>query len=376
MPAINPISTTKNNNNDINKNITNNTTYVLLTGGTGYIGSHVLKSLLQSSYYVIILDNLSNSSVESINRVGELTNLKDNFQFYEGDIRDENLLTEIFDKHSIESVIHCAGLKSVGESTESPLMYHDCNVKGTICLLNVMERFGCKNLIFSSSATVYGTSPSPVSEDSQTGIGISNPYGNSKFLVEQFLQDLAKSSSHPKNKEKKPWNFISLRYFNPIGADESGRIGEDPNDIPNNLMPFLSQVCVGRRQFLTIFGDDYDTIDGTGVRDYIHVTDLAEGHLAALTKLNNSSGGFKAYNLGTGKGVSVFQIVKAMEKQVGKKIPYKIGKRRPGDLATLHCDPILANKELNWATKKTIDDCCRDAWLWQSLNPNGYEDPK
>jgi len=353
--------------------------YILLTGGCGYIGSHILKCLLESSHLVIVLDNLSNSSEESLKRVERMTGKVNKVIFIKGDIRDKTLLINVFEKYPIRSVIHCAGLKSVGQSNEKPIEYHDCNVNGTLCLLDIMDKYDVKKLIFSSSATVYGNAPTPLTEKSQTGIGITNPYGRSKYLVEEILKDCVKSSVFGSNMNKLPWNIIVLRYFNPIGADSSGQIGEDPNDIPNNLMPYISQVCIQKRPYLTIFGDNYDTIDGTGVRDYIHVSDLASGHLAALRKLDSLSQSdspkpeINFYNLGTGNGYSVLQIVQSMEKQIGKKIPYKIGKRRSGDLGEVYCSPNLANEELNWKCEKTIDDCCRDAWKWKYVNPNGYK---
>jgi UDP-glucose 4-epimerase len=334
---------------------------ILVTGGAGYIGSHTVLQLLESGQKVIVLDNLCNASAEGLKRVEELTGKKT--IFIEGDIRDEVLLGQLFSDHSVDSVIHFAGLKAVGESVEKPLMYYQNNVYGTLDLCEAMQKHGVKNLVFSSSATVYGDPVSlPLKEDMPTGQP-TNPYGQSKLMVELILRDLYQSDSQ--------WNIAILRYFNPAGAHPSGRIGEDPNGIPNNLMPFITQVATGKRAQLSVFGDDYDTPDGTGVRDYIHVEDLAAGHLKALAKLEKNVG-LVTYNLGTGQGYSVLDMVKEFEKQSGKAVPYQIVPRRAGDVASCYADPALASNELDWEAKKGLDAMCRDSWNWQSNNPDGY----
>jgi UDP-glucose 4-epimerase len=334
---------------------------ILVTGGAGYIGSHTVLQLLESGQKVIVLDNLCNASAEGLKRVEELTGKKT--IFIEGDIRDEVLLGQLFSDHSVDSVIHFAGLKAVGESVEKPLMYYQNNVYGTLVLCEAMQKHGVKNLVFSSSATVYGDPVSlPLKEDMPTGQP-TNPYGQSKLMVELILRDLYQSDSQ--------WNIAILRYFNPAGAHPSGRIGEDPNGIPNNLMPFITQVATGKRAQLSVFGDDYDTPDGTGVRDYIHGEDLAAGHLKALAKLEKNVG-LVTYNLGTGQGYSVLDMVKEFEKQSGKAVPYQIVPRRAGDVASCYADPALASNELDWEAKKGLDAMCRDSWNWQSNNPDGY----
>lgn len=337
---------------------------ILITGGAGYIGSHTLVALSEVGYDFVVYDNLSNSSKESIRRVEKIINKSISFE--EGDVRDKELLKEVFKKYNIDSVIHFAGLKAVGESIEKPLEYYDNNVVGTIKLLEVMKEFNCKKIVFSSSATVYGNPISnPIKENFPVG-GTINPYGTSKYMCEGILKDLYVSDNS--------FKIVILRYFNPVGAHESGTIGENPNGIPNNLMPFISQVAVRKRECLNIFGADYDTHDGTGVRDYIHVVDLALGHLKAIDYLNS-----KEYikpliiNLGTGIGYSVLDMVKSFEKASNKKIPYKIINRRTGDIATCYADPSFAKKILNWEAKKTIEDMCIDTWRWQSNNPNGYQ---
>ncbi|MGD8105563.1 UDP-glucose 4-epimerase GalE [Pantoea sp. FN0302] len=334
---------------------------ILVTGGAGYIGSHTVLALLQRGDDVVVMDNLSNASRESINRVEKLAGKK--ATFVEGDILDRACLRDIFASNSISAVIHFAGLKAVGESTRKPLEYYENNVSGTVVLLEEMRNANIYNFIFSSSATVYGANaPVPYVETTPIG-GTTSPYGTSKLMVEQIMQDYAKADSQ--------FKAIALRYFNPVGAHESGEIGEDPNGIPNNLLPYIAQVAIGRLDKLGIFGADYPTEDGTGVRDYIHVVDLAEGHLKALDHLEQLQG-YKAYNLGAGKGYSVMEMVKAFEKASGKPVPFDIKPRRDGDLAAFWADATLADKELNWRVTRGIDEMMRDTWNWQSKNPNGY----
>ena len=336
---------------------------ILVTGGAGYIGSHTLVSLHEAGFGFVVYDNLSNSSKTALDRVSKIIGKKVIFE--EGDIRDTERLGDIFSRYHIDSVIHFAGLKAVGESVQKPLEYYDNNVAGTIKLLEVMKEFGCKKMVFSSSATVYGEPENmPVSEEVQTGVGITNPYGRSKYFIEEILKDLFNSDDS--------WKIAILRYFNPVGAHKSGLIGEDPNGIPNNLMPYISQVAVGKLEYLNILGDDYDTVDGTGIRDYIHVVDLANAHVKALEYLQKNKG-LLITNIGTGKGYSVLEMVKAYEKASGKKIPYKIVKRRAGDIAKCYADPSFANKTLNWKATKDINEMCQDSWNWQNKNPNGYD---
>ncbi len=334
---------------------------VLLTGGTGYIGSHTCVQLLDAGAEVVIIDNLSNSKEIVVERIEQITGKKP--YFMQGDILDAAFLDQVFTRHQIDAVVHFAGLKAVGESVAKPLLYYHNNVAGSISLCQAMARHQVKNLVFSSSATVYGDPASvPIREDFPTG-ATTNPYGRSKHMIEQILCDLHRSDP--------TWNIALLRYFNPVGAHASGAIGEDPNDIPNNLMPFITQVAVGRRAELSVFGNDYPTPDGTGVRDYIHVVDLADGHLCALRKLKDQPG-LCIYNLGTGRGYSVLEVVKAFEQASGKQIPYRIVERRPGDIASCYADPTCANHELNWHARRDIACMCRDSWNWQSKNPNGY----
>lgn len=334
---------------------------ILVTGGTGYIGSHTVLALLERGEDVVVLDNLSNSSEESLHRVEKLTGKA--AVFYQGDIQDGECLKRIFDAHAIDSVIHFAGLKAVGESTRKPLEYYQNNVAGTLVLLNEMRRAGVQQFIFSSSATVYGAnSPVPYVETTPIG-GTTSPYGTSKLMVEQVLQDFAKAEPQ--------FSIIALRYFNPVGAHESGLIGEDPNGIPNNLLPYISQVAIGKLDKLGIFGGDYPTKDGTGERDYIHVMDLAEGHLMAMGHLKKIEG-FKAYNLGAGVGHSVLAMVQAFEKASSVKIPYQILPRRDGDLPAFWADADLAYRELGWKVRRGIDEMMRDIWNWQTNNPQGY----
>ncbi|MDU0356129.1 UDP-glucose 4-epimerase GalE [Paraglaciecola aquimarina] len=334
---------------------------ILVTGGAGYIGSHTVLQLLEAGNQVIVLDNLCNSSQESLKRVEELTGKKT--IFVQGDIRDHTILELLFSKHKIDSVIHFAGLKAVGESVAKPLNYYNNNVYGTLTLCEAMKKYGVKNLVFSSSATVYGDPVElPLREDMPTGQP-TNPYGMSKLMVELVLRDLYKSDNE--------WNIALLRYFNPAGAHPSGRIGEDPNGIPNNLMPFITQVATGKRESLSIYGNDYDTPDGTGVRDYIHVEDLAAGHLKALEKLQTGVG-IVTYNLGTGQGYSVLDMVKEFEKQSGQSIPYQFAERRSGDVASCYADPKTASEALGWKATRGLPEMCRDSWNWQSSNPEGY----
>ena len=334
---------------------------VLVTGGAGFIGSHTSVELLNAGYDIIILDNFVNSKPESLKRIKELTG-KD-FKFYQADIRDEEAMTKVFAENKIDAVIHFAGLKSVPQSVKEPLNYYDNNIAGTVCLCRVMDKAGCKKLVFSSSATVYGSkNPSPLREDMPTG-GTTNPYGTTKYFIEQILQDLCVSDSE--------WGVSILRYFNPIGAHKSGRIGEDPNGIPGNLMPYITQVAIGKLECLNVCGNDYPTPDGTGVRDYIHVVDLALGHIKALDRLLKVKG-CEVYNLGTGKGYSVLDVVRAYEKACGKKIKCVFAPRRPGDIATCYSDPSKAKKELGWEATRGIDEMCEDSWRWQVNNPEGY----
>lgn len=333
---------------------------ILVTGGAGYIGSHTVVELLKLGKEVVIVDNLSNSSILVLDRIEEITGKRPTF--YELDVADKAALRSVFEKESIEAAIHFAGYKAVGESVEKPVMYYENNIMSTLALVEVMAEFGVKKIVFSSSATVYGlNNPSPLVENMPTSA--TNPYGYTKVMLEQILRDLEVSD--------KEWSVALLRYFNPIGAHESGLIGEDPAGIPNNLMPFIAQVAVGKRAELSVFGNDYDTVDGTGVRDYIHVVDLALGHIKALEKISDTTGVY-TYNLGSGQGTSVLELVQAFEKVNGVPVPYKIVDRRPGDVATCYANADKALAELNWKTEKTIEDMCRDTWNWQSKNPNGY----
>ncbi len=336
---------------------------ILVTGGAGYIGSHTCVELLQAGYEVVVLDNLCNSSEKSLERVKAITG-KD-LTFYKGDILDRDRLNEIFDKEQIDSCIHFAGLKAVGESVEKPWEYYENNIAGTLTLVDVMRQHNVKNIIFSSSATVYGNPAQiPITEECPKG-QCTNPYGWTKSMLEQILSDMQKADSE--------WNVILLRYFNPIGAHPSGTMGENPNGIPNNLMPYITQVAVGKLKELGVFGDDYDTPDGTGVRDYIHVVDLAIGHVKALKKIEENAG-LCVYNLGTGVGYSVLDIVKNFEEANGVKIPYVIKPRRAGDIATCYSDATKAKEELGWTAQYGIKEMCADSWRWQKNNPNGYED--
>ena len=334
---------------------------ILVTGGAGYIGSHTCVELLESGYGVIVIDNLCNSNARSLDRVEELTGKK--VRFYEGDVRDEALLRKIFAENEISAVIHFAGLKAVGESVAQPWRYYDNNLNSTLVLTKVMGEAGCKKIIFSSSATVYsGDNEMPLRETSRTG-NCTNPYGWTKYMTEQILSGMAFAD--------KEWSIVLLRYFNPIGAHESGRIGEDPRGIPNNLMPYITQVAIGRREFLSVYGNDYDTHDGTGVRDYIHVVDLSKGHVAAV-KYAAANLGCEVFNLGTGTGYSVLDMVNTFASVNNVAVPYVITDRRPGDIATCYADPAKSAEVLGWKAEKTLADMCRDSWNWQRKNPAGY----
>ncbi len=336
---------------------------ILVAGGAGYIGTHTVVELQNAGYEVVVVDNLYNSSEKALERVEKITGKP--VKFYKADVLDRAAMNEIFEKESIDSCIHFAGLKAVGESVAKPWEYYENNIAGTLTMVDVMRQHGVKNIIFSSSATVYGDPAMiPITEECPKG-QCTNPYGWTKSMMEQILSDIQKADPE--------WNVVLLRYFNPIGAHESGTIGENPNGIPNNLMPYITQVAVGKLQQLGVFGDDYDTHDGTGVRDYIHVVDLAKGHVKALKKIEENAG-LCIYNLGTGHGYSVLDIVKNFEKANGVKIPYVIKDRRPGDIATCYADASKAKEELGWVAEKGILEMCADSWRWQSNNPNGYDD--
>lgn len=334
---------------------------ILVTGGAGYIGSHTCIELLAQGYEVVIVDNLYNSCEEAVRRIEELSGKK--VRFYKADLLDKEAVEEIFEKESIDSVIHFAGLKAVGESVQKPLEYFHNNLTGTLILCDVMRHHGVKSIVFSSSATVYGNPASvPIYEDFP--LSVTNPYGRTKLMIEEILQDVVVSDPE--------WKVILLRYFNPVGAHKSGRIGENPRGIPNNLTPYITQVAVGKLDHVNVFGNDYDTPDGTGVRDYIHVVDLALGHVKAIEKINAMDGGVKIYNLGTGIGYSVLEVIEAFRKATGKEIPYVIGSRRAGDIATCYAATDKAEKELGWKAQRGLDEMCEDAWRWQSMNPDGY----
>lgn len=334
---------------------------ILVTGGAGYIGSHTVVELIQAGFDPVIVDNLSNAKIEVLNRIEKITGIKP--RFYKVDVEDKAALKQVFEKESITDVIHFAGLKAVGESVALPLKYYRNNIDSTLTLLELMKEYHVKNIVFSSSATVYGdVKKVPITEDDPTG-GTTNPYGTTKYMIELILKDVYKVDPL--------MNIAILRYFNPIGAHVSGLIGEDPNGIPNNLMPYITQVAIGKLESLGVFGSDYNTVDGTGVRDYIHVVDLALGHLAALRKLRSQSG-LVIYNLGSGKGTSVLEMVHAFEEANHIKIPYVIKARRPGDIDSSFADCSKANKELNWKATRNVVDACRDSWNWQKNNPNGF----
>jgi UDP-glucose 4-epimerase len=333
---------------------------VLVTGGAGYIGSHTCIEMIKAGYEVVVVDNLCNSSLESLKRVEKLSNC--NIPFYKVDVRDKVALTQVFEQHLIYGVIHFAGLKAVSESLDKPIEYYDINVGGTFILAEVMRKFNCKTFVYSSSATVYGNPHTvPIKEDFP--LSVTNPYGRSKLMIEEFLQDVFNADSN--------WNIALLRYFNPVGAHKSGLIGEDPNGTPNNLMPYISQVAVGKLEKLSVFGGDYDSPDGTGVRDYIHVVDLAKGHVKALQTLENNPQ-VLTVNLGTGRGYSVLDIIKAFEKASGRVVPYQIVGRRLGDISTCYADPSYAEEKLGWSAKYKLNEMCEDTWRWQSQNPDGY----
>jgi UDP-glucose 4-epimerase len=335
---------------------------IFVTGGAGYIGSHTVLELIEEGHSVVVADNLSNSSHEALNRVEKIVN--SSIPFYEVDVCDAEALNNIFDEHDFDAVIHFAGLKAVGESVEKPLKYYRNNLDSTLSLLEVMRDKGVKKLVFSSSATVYGKPEKlPLDEKCRVGVGITNPYGQTKFMIEQILSDVCTADPE--------FEVTLLRYFNPVGAHKSGLIGEDPGGIPNNLLPYVTQVAIGKLDKVKVFGNDWDTPDGTGVRDYIHVVDLAKGHTAAL---DHSKAGAHAYNLATGKGVSVLELIDALGKAAGKEIPYEIVGRRPGDIAACYAGPAKANEELGWKAERSIEEACEDSWHWQSQNPDGYNE--
>lgn len=339
--------------------------WVLVTGGAGYIGSHTVLELVEAGYNVTVVDNLVNSDKEAIRRVKEITGKQQNIEFVHVDVTNKADIEKVFKKRQYSCVIHFAALKAVGESVRKPVEYYENNLLSTTVLLAAMAKHNCTNFVFSSSATVYGDAPIPYTEASEVGRGVTSPYGQTKVMIEQILKDVVHAP-------ESPWKVVVLRYFNPIGAHPSGRIGEDPSGIPNNLMPFIAQVCVGRRDYLTVFGDDFDTADGTCLRDYIHVVDLAKGHVAAMKRFGQDEPFWEAYNLGSGAPVSVLEMVAAMGKAVGKAVPYKIGARRPGDLPAFWASAQKARDDLGWQTERTLDDMCADTWRWQSQNPNGY----
>lgn len=353
---------------------------ILVTGGCGYIGSHTITCLLQDPMYsscrVVVVDNLSNSSKISLDRVAQILKLskeeqEEKIKLYCVDLCNLDDLKTVFEENAkFEACIHFAGLKAVGESSKLPVEYYHNNITGTLNLLRLMDEYDCHTIVFSSSATVYGNeNPMPLTESSPCNLNnITNPYGKTKFIIEVILRDLYDSKSNS------DWNIALLRYFNPIGAHPSGLIGEDPNGIPNNLMPYVAQVAVGRREYLTVFGNDYGTPDGTGVRDYLHVMDLAEGHTSVITYMKGREGGLYTFNLGTGQGYSVLDMVKAMEKACGHTVPYKIGPRRAGDLEFIYADPKLAKSEMKWEAKRNLEDMCCDLWTWQKSNPNGFKE--
>jgi UDP-glucose 4-epimerase len=363
-------------NRDDNMNVTinENRETILVTGGAGYIGSHTCIELLQAGFNVLVVDNLANSNEESLKRVEEITGNK--VRFIKGDVRDSKLMNNIFQENTIDATIHFAGLKAVGESCAMPLEYFDNNINSTLVLCQAMEKNNSKKLVFSSSATVYGN-PKTLPLTESMPLSATNPYGRSKLIIEDILRDLpaADALNNLGSKKTHDWSVALLRYFNPVGAHESGKIGEDPSDIPNNLMPFITQTAVGLRSELSIFGSDYDTVDGTGVRDYIHVVDLASGHVKAVEKLLSNEGikGVQAYNLGTGNGISVLEMVKAFAAINNVSVPYKLIERRPGDVAACYADATRAKEELNWVAEMSLEDMVKDSWHWQSQNPEGYK---
>lgn len=351
---------------------------ILVVGGTGYIGSHTIIVLINEGYDVTVIDNLINSSEKSLQKVQEITNCDENrIRFFKADLRDQDAIESIFQiSPQFSACIHFAGLKAVGESMHKPLLYYENNIGGTIVLVNLLHKYNCHHLVFSSSATVYGLAQAPIHETAPTGSGITNAYGRTKYMIEEILRDFKISkevNNHNTDNNHNDWSITTLRYFNPIGAHPSGKMGENPNGIPNNLMPYLAQVAVGKREKLTVFGNDYNTPDGTGVRDYIHVMDLADAHVAALRYMTNTPPGYHVFNVGTGYGVSVFELIRAFEKACGHSIPFEIGPRRVGDVSVSYADSTKAKELLGWEAKKTLDECCQDTWRWQSNNPNGYE---
>jgi UDP-glucose 4-epimerase len=359
---------------------------ILVTGGCGFIGSHTLTCLLEANYSIVVVDNLSNSSSISLDRVADICNLSPDqrhhrLQFHKVDLCNEHDLRKVFvASPKFQACIHFAGLKAVGESQKIPLRYYENNITGTLVLLRLLQEFDCTRIVFSSSATVYGAATRmPITEDTPVGTGITNAYGRTKYMIEEILKDfyhsLALNTSNTTGSHSPKWAITILRYFNPVGAHSSGRIGEDPNGIPNNLMPYVAQVAIGRRPYLTVFGKDYDTPDGTGVRDYIHVMDLAQGHVSAIQYMakKEEEGGFYTFNLGTGIGYSVLQMVQAMTKACGHEIPYQMGDRRPGDIATCYSDASLAEREMGWTAHRGLDEMCSDLWRWQQLNPQGFQ---
>ena len=350
-----------------------NKQHILVTGGSGYIGSHTCFALLSSGFRCTVVDSLINSSEESIRRVREMTGCGDRLAFVKADLCDEAALEQVFKTCGcFDACIHFAGLKAVGESVQQPLMYYANNLGSTINLLRLLDKYGCHRIVFSSSATVYGSAKVPITEQSPVGAGITNAYGRTKFMIEEILRDFKASKAEAITKQPDDWSVSVLRYFNPVGAHPSGMIGEDPNGPPNNLMPYVAQVAVGRRPHLTVFGNDYSTPDGTGVRDYIHVMDLAEGHVAALRHMEAVGPGYEVFNLGTGRGYSVLEMVEAMRKASGQPIPYQVGPRREGDIAVCYADTEKAERVLGWRAKLGLVDMCTDLWAWQSKNPQGY----
>jgi len=348
---------------------------VLVTGGAGYIGTHTIVCLIEAGYDVTVVDNLVNANEESLRRVVEITGCdRSRIRFYNVDMCDEAALEYVFqDSRQFASCIHFAGLKAVGESVRLPILYYENNLRSTTNLLNMLDKYDCHSIVFSSSATVYGSAEVPITEETPAGVGITNAYGRTKYMIEEILKDFKGSKAESITKKKDDWSVVILRYFNPVGAHPSGRIGEDPNGPPNNLMPYVAQVTVGRRDKLTVFGNDYETKDGTGVRDYIHVMDLADGHVAALKFIEKKADKtYDVFNLGTGKGNSVLEMVEAMKKASGRPLPYEFGPRRPGDIAVCYAATAKAAEELGWKATRSLEDMCKDLWAWQSTNPNGY----
>lgn len=360
-----------------------NDKHILVAGGAGYIGTHTIFCLLEAGYDITVVDNLINSSEDGLKRVQQLTGCdRKRISFVNVDLCNADALEKVFQEREkvgrFAACIHFAGLKAVGESVQKPLLYYSNNLMGTINLLNLMDKYNCHSIVFSSSATVYGAAEVPITETSQAGLGITNAYGRTKYMIEEILKDFKVSKDLPGATKGDPWSVVTLRYFNPVGSHPSGMIGEDPNGIPNNLMPYVAQVVVGRREKLTVFGNDYPTKDGTGVRDYIHVMDLAEGHVSALKYIDASTdkakgfGKYSVFNLGTGIGYSVLDMIEAMKKASGRPLPYEFGPRRAGDIAVCYADASLAKEELGWEATRNLSQMCEDLWSWQSKNPDGY----